>query len=162
MRRSRSLMALLALILSLPGSSAGQAGDSSAVSTSEFQLKHAGARDMATILRTIAGTRQFEIPSERVIRITDTTEVLELSKQLVTALDSPAPGTVTLPTGDSQVVVFRLHHARPADAMKALRTVLQVSKIAVQQEPPVVIIRDTAEKNKSAQALLEIVDRACR
>jgi hypothetical protein len=103
---------------------------------------------------------QLEIVSEHTIRVTDTTETLGTAKQLIDALDatSEPPTMFAVLSDDSRIAVIRLEHAQAVDVMKALRSVLHISKVAVQQDPALVVVRDAPEKVLSARALVEVLE----
>jgi hypothetical protein len=164
MHGPQSLALCLPILLALVSASASGASDSIAESSVEVTLLNTKAHRAATALRTIADTRQFEIVADQVIRIHGTPENLKVAEHVLALADSGTDAALTaftVPSDQSRICAFRPERISPEAAMKALRQVLRISRVASQQEPALVIIRDTPEQADAAQALIEILDQAC-
>lgn len=162
MRTFQALTLCLGLMLALPTS--GGAAEPENAATAQFSLNHASASDAVVFVRAIAGVRQVDVLSDHELRIRDTPDRLEVAKQVVTLLDSPADSslsTFTVPNDQSVVAGFRLERTDPRDVMVALRTVLRIANVAAQQETRLVIVRDSLEQTDSARALVEILEQRC-
>ena len=164
MRTPQCLPLCFPILLALVGAGASGASDPSADSSVEVTLLNTMAHNAATALRTIADARQFKIVADDLIRIQGTPEHLELAEHVLALVDSgtdTALTAFTVPSDQSRVSAFRLEHIAPREAMKALREVLRISKVASQEEPALMIVRDTPEQVAASQALIEILDQAC-
>ena len=164
MRTPQSLTLCFPILLALVSASASGASDPNADSSVEVTLLNTKAQNAATALRTIVDARQFEIVADDVIRIQGTPEHLKLAEQVLALVDSgtdTALTAFTVPSDQSRVSAFRLEHIAPRVVMKALREVLRISKMASQEEPALMIVRDTPAQVDAAQALIEILDQTC-
>lgn len=164
MRRPPSLTLCLAILVSLVSLGASGASDQGAAGAAEFTLQHIRAADAATALRTIADARRIEVVSDHALRIQGTPEGLQLAEQVLALVDSGTDSALTaftVPSDQSRVSAFRLERSTAAEALKALRTVVGIAKVAVHQDPALVIVRDTPEQVEAARALIEILEKAC-
>ena len=160
MRGRQSLTLCLPILLTLASAGASHASDPVVAVT----LLNTKAPNAATALRTIADWRQFEIVGDDQIRIQGTPESLTLAQHVLALVDSKADTALTdftVPSDQSRVSAFRLAHSTPAEAMYALRTVLRISRMVAQDQPALLVVRDTPEQVAAAQALIEILDQAC-
>jgi hypothetical protein len=147
-------MAGAAVLMVLASSQLLTADDQS--TTQRFTLQHMKARDAATVLRTIAGIRQLTAPDDHSLEIVGAETPIQLSAELMRALDTPdVTASQSFTTGDDTVVaVIPLGHVSPADAMMALRK-LSLQRIATSLEPDVVVVRDSAEQVAIAIATID-------
>ena len=130
--------------------------------TATFILNNATSREAATLLRTIVGVKKLELPDDQTITVHDTPEQLELATAVVKMLDASddTADTTPLPAGDGAVIVaVTLNRASTADVMKALRTELQIARIAVVGEKRV-FLRDTDGQILEAMKVIERLERS--
>jgi hypothetical protein len=136
----------LALVLaSLPCLVAPARAADEATQELTFHLTQIAARDAATLLRTIAGTKNISGVDDSTIVIRDTPENLDLATAVVGMADTSG---ATSPEGrlavsdDTVIASVALEHASARDVMLALRTQVQIARIATLGEKKV-FLRDT-------------------
>ena len=122
-----------------------------------FVLHHIQSRGAATIVRTIVGIPHLAIKDEHTLELTDTRARLELTAELLTALDVEeiAP-TKSLPTDDDSVIaIIPLQGASSKDVTQTMLE-LKIRRSATVAEPPVaVVLRDTPEQVALAKEALD-------
>lgn len=127
----------------------------------QIQLQSVEARNVLTMVRTIAGTTRVQIADERTLRIESTPETVRLARKVIELTEGAkaAAGGVKYEVGDGTVVAcIALRHASGNAVMAALRT-LPLRRIAVVREPPTALVRASAEKVEAALAKIREVDR---
>lgn len=117
-----------------------------------FRLTQITAKEAATTLRTIAGTKDFRAVDERTIVVRGTAENLALVAAVVEMADSSDAPTAEgrLAVSDGTVITcVTLENAWAIDVMEALRTQLQIARIATLGEKKV-FLRDTDDQITAA------------
>jgi hypothetical protein len=150
----RGVAAGFAILMALLSTRLASADDQT--DTRTFALHYLRAQDAATIVRTITGIRKLAAPDAHSIEATGTRVALQLTAELLSALDAPeVEPSQTFTTGDeTAVAVIPLRDISPSAAMAALRK-LQIQRVAASVEPAVVVVRDTPEQVASAIAALD-------
>lgn len=134
-------------------------GSTSPTDTIEIKSKELAAPQLATILRTMVGPIQVEVPSAHTVKVTGSTATLELCQQVAALIDGGTAGNhIDLPDG-TQIVAVRLMRAAGSEALVTLRQALAPAKLAGSANPALVVMRDTPERIEQARALLERLDR---
>ena len=123
-----------------------------------FSLNHATSPEAATVLRTIAGVKDLEFPSDNAITVRDTQERLALAAAVVKMLDSAddAAEMAPLSADDGSVIAtVVLKRASEQEVMLALRKELHFARFATAGEKRI-LLRDTASQ---VQAALKLIAR---
>src|SRR5262245_46621157 len=91
--------------------------------TRKFVLTHLQSAGVATAVRTIIGIKHFAIKDEHSLEVTDTRERLQLTAELLAAVDVaeivPIPSLST--EDDSVIAIIPLQGISPEDVMSTMR-----------------------------------------
>ena len=152
-RIAAAVLVLTTLVSTLPAVAEEQA------ETRKFVLTHLQSRDVATAVRTIVGIKHFAIKDEHSLEVTDTRERVQLTAELLAAIDvaeiAPIPG---LSTEDDSVVAIIPLRETSAEDVTATMLELKIRRSATVANPAVaVVLRDTPEQVALAR---EALDRA--
>lgn len=164
MRATGRRMLLIVCSLSLVDGGTGLAGETAASAATEalrveeIGLQRIDAKDAVTILRAIAGLREIEVVDARTVRIQSPPEKLLVARKVLELAEGARGSDLEVAryeVGDgTHVAAVALRHASGNEVMGALRT-LGIARIAVLDEPPTVVVRDSAEQVQAAlQAIL--------
>ena len=126
-----------------------------------FSLNNATSREAATVLHTIAGTKNLEAADDHTITVRDTQEKLELATAVVKMLDTTdgSADTTPLSAGDGSVIVaVILKHASSGEVIVALQKELQIARSAGAGEKRV-FLRDTDSRVQAALKVIERLER---
>ena len=154
-RLAAAALALTSLVSTLPAVAEQQA------ETRSFVVAHLRLPDAATVVRTIVGVEHLAAKGERGLEVTGTRAHLQLTAELLAALDvaeiAPTQGMAT--SDDSVVAVIPLREISSADAMLAMRE-LEMRRAATLTGPAAaVVVRDTPERVALAVEALRAADR---
>lgn len=152
-RFAATVLALTTLVSALPAVAEEKA------ETKKFVLEHIQSRDVATAIRTIVGAQRFTAKDEHSLEVTDTRARLQLTAELLAALDvAEMTSTKSLSTDDDSVIaIIPLRDVSPEDIIQTMLE-LEIRRSATVAQPPVaVVLRDTREQVALA---LEALDKA--
>lgn len=145
--------------LSLVGSARAT---SEAVRIEEIKLQRTEAKNVLTMVRTLAGTTRVQIADERTLRIESTPDKVRLARKVIELTEgaqAAAESGVQYEVGDGSIVAcVALRHASGDAVMAGLRT-LSIRRIAVVREPLTALVRGNAEQVKAALAKIRDLDR---
>lgn len=152
------------VLLSVVGALLGLGGVTSAAvaASAEIRLHQVSSRDGLVVVRAIAGTDDIEVLDEETLRVEDAPERLRLAETVLEMIDPPPeqPRQVRRhEAGDGSVVLSApLRDASPRDVMSALRSELRIRRVAVMEEPPTIVVRDSDEQVEAALKLVRRLD----
>lgn len=129
--------------------------------TGEIRLERIEAKSAVVALRSIVGTREVEVVDPHTLAIHDTAKRLEIAKRLINYIDHPAGRghSGTFAADDETIVgTVALEHASASAAGRMLMSRISIARVASIEENEIVVFRDTAEKVKTAFALLDDFD----
>lgn len=142
---------------------AAAAETAEAAAGEEIKLQRIEAKDALTMVRTLAGTGRVQIADAYALRIQDTPEKVLLARKIVALVEGTECATdagARYEVGDGTTVACRaLRHTSGNEVMAALRT-LAIRRIGLVRAPPLVLVRDRAEKLDAALAKIRELDRA--
>jgi len=128
--------------------------------TKSFVLAHLRLPDAATALRTIVGVERLAAKDERSLDVTGTPAHLQLTAELLAALDVAKLALTRLSTDDDSVIaVIPLHGISSKDAMLAMRELEMRRAASVTEPAAAVVVRDTPERVALAIEALRTADR---
>lgn len=130
--------------------------------TREFELENVRAPEAATVLRSIARTRQLEQIDDRRLLVTDTLENLEVVERVLQMIDFPSPDDdgfeyFTVTAGSDVIAGIALRKVAAPGAMSALRR-MRVRSVAVINDV-LLILRDTPEQIDAGWELIQTMER---
>ena len=156
------LLALFVAISSvaIPSAAETPVGSEAQSATAHFELEHILADDAAVVLRAIAGLKSVDRHGESRIDVTGSAELVATASAVIELIDVPAghiPTMETLEVESDQTVIARsmLQPAMVREVMTAVRKELHVHHMAIVEDPPLIILRDSAEKIESAKQLIQ-------
>lgn len=158
----RNVLVHLFLAIAVAGIAAAEAaaGSSPEVEMLHVELKNVNSREAVTVIRAIVGIETIETVDERNIKVTDSSEHLATVKAVVELVDvkpgqEPAVETIRVESDQTEIARSMLQSPIYREVMTALREQIQAKHIAVVQDPPLVILRDSPEKVQAAKRLIK-------
>lgn len=154
---TRLFCLLICLTLS-PTALCSQQRDST-IETATFASAVLDARGLATAMRSIAGRIEVEFGDEPNLTVRAPRATLELCREIAALVNKDErQSRLDLPDG-SRIVAVRLANADAAEVLTVLRAAVNPARLAVNTSPPLIMVRDTAEKAERALELLNSLDR---
>jgi len=132
-------------------------------STADFNLRRVEAKGAVVVLRTLANTRRIVVVDDHTVRISDDESKIADARAIVGLIENPAEGSATVQLADgSTVAMASLRRASASDVLTALRTKLQIRRIATIEgdgsTSSRVFVRDTNEQAQEALKLIAEMD----
>ena len=143
--------------------SASLASAAESTLTADFNLQRVKPNGAIVVLRTLAGTRQIVAVDDHTVRVSDDESKIAVARTLVGLIEKPAEDSVTVQLADgSTIAMASLRRASARDVLTALRTKLQIRRIATIEGDgsmsSLVLVRDSDEQAQEALKLIAEMD----
>jgi hypothetical protein len=132
--------------------------------TADFNLQRVKPADAVVVLRALANTRRIVIVDDHTVRVSDDESKIADARAVVGLIEKPAEGSgtsVQLADGTT-VAMASLRQASAIDVLKALRTKLQIRRVATIEgdgsTSSRVLVRDSTERAQEALKLIAEMD----
>ncbi|MEM1206616.1 MAG: hypothetical protein AAGN66_25500 [Acidobacteriota bacterium] len=162
----RSTLFHLLLAVAVAGTAVAEAAPSA---SSEFgtllmDLEHVDSGDAMTVVRAIVGAKAVEAVGERGLKVTESSENLATARTVLELIDvepgqEPAEETAHIESDQTVIARSILRSPIHREVMTALREQIRPQHVAIVQDPPLVILRDSPEKVRTSRALIASMQR---
>lgn len=162
-RRMLLTLLVLASVVAATAAAAPMALPSDEARGEKIQLLRLEAKGAMVLLRSIAGVKEVEIVDDKTLRVQGTPDRVLLARKIV-ELTEATGGTVDaegrFDVGDGTIVACAaLRESSRNELMTALRE-LGIRNIAVVNEPPTILVRDSEAQVTAALKLIRAKEPA--
>lgn len=142
--------------------SASLASADESTQTADFNLQRVNSKGALVVLRTLANTRRIVAVDDHTVRISDDESKIAEVRAIVGLIENPTEGSASVQLADgSTVAIATLRQASAIDVLKALRTKLQIRRVATietDDSSSSVLVRDSNERAQEALKLIAEMD----